>query len=361
MIAINNSIQQTLIFCIVFFAVLFLFISTKKSEELFPNSVTKELKGLAIFGVIFCHIGYFLVTDPRFLYPLSTIAGISVDLFLFLSGLGLTLSTLKKSQSVKNFYTSHLSKLFTPFWIVLIGFLSLDFLVLHIHYPWQDILKAFFGIFTRADIYKDFDSPLWYFTFILFYYLLFPLVFNKKYPWLSALIIYTASYFILTLNLSWIQNVSYFYSLHIVAFPLGICAAWLLQMKTDALLKIKSKFQSGIFHYSLITFLLLGIGYLSYHSGTGTVNTQQWVSICAVLAIILLFLIKNIECKLLYIFGIYSYEIYLFHWPLMYRYDFLYHHLPASLATILYLALFIPLAWLLQKISHYIDKVVFKM
>jgi len=45
--------------------------------------------------------------------------------------------------------------------------------------------------------------------------------------------------------------------------------------------------------------------------------------------------------------GTYSYEMYLLHWPLLSRYDFLYRTLPASLATFAYLALFIGLGWIM--------------
>jgi peptidoglycan/LPS O-acetylase OafA/YrhL len=51
--------------------------------------------------------------------------------------------------------------------------------------------------------------------------------------------------------------------------------------------------------------------------------------------------------------GIYSFEIYLLHWPLLSRYNFLFKFLPAGLATFLYLPILLGLAYLMNKL---IDK-----
>jgi len=62
-----------------------LFLTFKKSQhtDVFPISVTQELKGLGILTVVFAHFAYMKVTNPEFLFPLSIIAGVGVDLFRF--------------------------------------------------------------------------------------------------------------------------------------------------------------------------------------------------------------------------------------------------------------------------------------
>ncbi|NCB12581.1 MAG: acyltransferase, partial [Erysipelotrichia bacterium] len=59
---------------------LVLFLTFKKSQhtDVFPISVTQELKGLGILTVVFAHFAYMKVTNPEFLFPLSIIAGVGV-------------------------------------------------------------------------------------------------------------------------------------------------------------------------------------------------------------------------------------------------------------------------------------------
>jgi peptidoglycan/LPS O-acetylase OafA/YrhL len=68
-------------------------------------------------------------------------------------------------------------------------------------------------------------------------------------------------------------------------------------------------------------------------------------------ALVIVFSLKRIEFKFLYVFGVFSFETYLLHWPLMSRYDVFFHYLPAWLAPLLWLPAFIVIGWLLQKIT----------
>jgi len=376
-ISINNPIQATWIFGIIFFIALLASIRRKPAGDFFSPSLTQELKGFAILAVVFSHIGYFLASDTRFLFPLSVMAGVGVNLFLLLSGLGLTASSLKNKLSVWQFYKKRLIKLFPPLWLTLIIFLSLDFFVLHLTYSWQVIAQAFVGIFRNANLYTDLNAPLWYFTLILFYYLIFPLVFSKKQPWLSALAIYLISFFLLKQAPTWLVNVSYMYEVHLLAFPLGVllgwlfygqCSIWRLVPKKlcglqcqiscfnnklkEAVNKIKP-----VIYYSAIIFLLIFIAYFTNHSGVGkSLAIEQQISIMTTLAVICLFMIKKIEFRLFYWFGLYSYEIYLIHWPLAYRYDLIFKYLPAWLAMIVYLVVALILGAGLRKLSKLIIK-----
>jgi peptidoglycan/LPS O-acetylase OafA/YrhL len=94
-IEIINASTQNIIFITLFLAVLLRSVKKIQTNHSFTPSTTEELKGIGILAVVFSHIGYFLVNDHRFLFPLSTIAGVGVNLFLFLSGMGLTFSSIK--------------------------------------------------------------------------------------------------------------------------------------------------------------------------------------------------------------------------------------------------------------------------
>ena len=348
--------METWIFSAILLIALLIFIKPRKITAWFPASLTTELKGAAILMIVLSHIGYFLVSDTRFLWPLSIMAGVGVNLFLFLSGFGLTASQLQKDLSIGQFYKRRLLKLFTPFWLSLLVFLLLDVLVLKINYSWAYLGKAFVGIFTHANLYEDINSPLWYFTFILGYYLLFPLVFSKKYPWLSALVLYLAGYLLIYFKPVQLDYVLHLYKVHIVAFPLGVLAARAIaKLKKPEILEKLSRGWRAIGYYLVLAGLLALFIYANYNSGIGvSPNYEQLMSTVAVLAIAGVFILKKVEFKLLSWFGLYSYEIYLWHWPLMYRYDIFYSWLPAWLATSLYLALFIGVGWAAAKVSEFI-------
>lgn len=366
LISINNPILQTWIFSLLLLAGLLVFIKPRKITEWFPTAVTTELKGAAILMIVLSHIGYFLVTDHRFLWPLSIMAGVGVNLFLFLSGFGLTASQLQKNLSIWQFYKRRLLKLFTPFWLSLLVFLVLDFFVLKIYYSWAFIGEAVIGFFKHADLYQDFNSPLWYFTFILGYYLLFPLVFLKKFPWLSAIILYLVGYLVIYFEPTKLDYVLHLYKVHIFAFPLGVLAAWVVTKlkKPESLEKFSRAVKVLVYYLTPLIFLGIFI-YANINSGIGEplsqefwksmlINKEQWMSIIAVIAISTIFIFKKVEFKLLSWFGLYSYEIYLLHWPIMYRYDLFYSWLPAWLATSLYLILFIGVGWLIKRLTELI-------
>lgn len=354
LISINNPRFETVIFAAVFLIALLIFIKPRKISEWFPATLTTELKGLAILMIVLSHIGYFLVNDHQFLWPLTIMAGVGVNLFLFLSGFGLTASSLQKDLSVIQFYRRRLLKLFTPFWLSLAVFLLMDFFILKITYSWAFIGKAIVGIFTHADLYQDLNSPLWYFTFILGYYLLYPLVFSKKCPWLSALALYLIGYLVIYFKPVQLDYVLHLYKIHIIAFPLGVLAAWAItKLKNPEILEKLSRGWYAIGYYSILAGLLALFVYANINSGIGgSACLEQWMSILAVLAISLVFILKKIEFRLFYWFGLYSYEIYLWHWPIMYRYDIFYSWLPAWLATVIYLAFFVGLGWLVFKLTN---------
>lgn len=325
---------------------------------------TQELKGVAILMVIFGHVGYFLAKDSRFLYPLSVAAGVGLNIFLFLSGYGITSSALKAKLSIRAFYTKRLLGLYVPLWLMLTCVLILFFVLLRVTFPIGTIIRSYVGFFPRADIFIDINSPLWYFTFIVFYYLLFPLVFFKRYPLVSALLVLGISLFIVNLKLPVTVDLQRLYKLHTLAFPLGMMAAPLVNYNN--IIKLKTKFQTltevtkkliYLLRYVILCLLVYIVCYTAINSGVGeSVAREQLVSLVTAGGIILLMLFKRIQSKILIIIGIYSYEIYLIHWPLMYRFDVLYKFLPAGIATAVYIVILIFLGMLFHKICEVLIK-----
>ncbi|MDD4804475.1 MAG: acyltransferase [Candidatus Pacebacteria bacterium] len=359
-IEISNMAQSTQIFLVIFVIAL-LFTFKKKTTSGLSLHLTQELKGLSILAVVFSHLGYSLVNNHNFLFPLSILGGVGVNIFLFLSGYGMVTSSLSKEISIPTFYKNQLLKLYKPFWLTLIFLFILDFLILNKVYSLGYIGQSLLGFFPRADLFLDVNSPLWYFTFIVFYYLLFPLIFYRKRPWVSGILIGLISYFMILLNPSILKQVMYLYKLHFVAFPLGVFIGGLVFKYKDILFEIikKQNWQNikhfktikRVSYHSFIIFLLCLISYTAYYSHVGDAPwLEQTTSMITSLAIILLFLISKFEKRLFYLFGIFSYEIYLIHWPILSRFDIFYRFIPAWLATILYLVFFIFIGWIIKKI-----------
>ncbi|MEN9921367.1 MAG: hypothetical protein RLZZ517_345 [Candidatus Parcubacteria bacterium] len=356
-LSISNPILSTYIFIGIFLSVL-LFSYSRSNKPGLTIAKTQELKGFAICTVLFAHIGYFLSNQHEFLFPLSILAGVGVNLFLFLSGYGLTISNLTKEEKVIQFYKRRMLRLLIPFWVVLITYLVLDYFVLHIIYTKQFIVQSFFGIFPHANIFSDLNSPLWYMTLILFYYLIFPIVFFRKKPWLTAILLYMISWIVFKIDSVQLDSVIGLYKVHMLAFPLGVMSVWFSKKQEiqNIFKKIIHIFDIKYIRYSVYAVLLCFISYFSIHSGVGQgTSIEQKISLLTLFFILILAIVRRGEFKFLTLLGIYSYEIYLIHWPLMYRYDFLYSHLYVWVATVLYIPLLIGLGFVLKKVS---DRIV---
>ncbi|MEI6420030.1 MAG: acyltransferase [bacterium] len=359
-IQISNSLESTYIFISILIVGLILTFRKKTTQGLSKN-ITQELKGFAILAVVFSHIGYYLVSDNTFLFPLTIAAGVGVNIFLFLSGYGLVISATSKKISILHFYRYKLTNLYIPMWCSVIFFTILDYFVLNITYNLEYIWQSLLGFFPQANIFTDINSPLWYFTLIIFYYLLFPLVFSRKQPWLSGIYIFIISFLIILWNPPFINQIAHLYKLHIIAFPLGVFIAGLVYKYKNNLKELWQKINyvklfKKILYPCFVGLLICIISYTAYYSNVGgNYWLEQTTSILTCGAIIILFLISKFENRLLYLFGIYSYEIYLMHWPIMSRFDIFYHYLPAWLATLVYLGLFISISLFIQKI-----KLIFK-
>ena len=365
-------------FVVIAFAILVLFTTFKQSthSDVFPVSVTNELKGLGILTVVFAHFAYMKVTNADFLFPLSIIAGVGVDLFLFMSGFGLTVGMLKRPMKTVDFYKKRVIKIFIPFWIALIIMFIADALFMDKTYSVGYIIKSMLGFFPTADGFGDVNSPFWYITWMIMFYLLYPLVFFKDKPWLSAIILAVIATIIGTFNIFDLGS-NWLHRLHTVAFSMGIILAWLLQVKEGE----KNRFieyikdfrdNSKDMKYIVIAIMFVIVFYVSQRTGAGSWPTltsilgqgffvEQLMSIVIMLAFTVIFILKKVDSKFLTMYGVYSYEVYLIHWPLMAKYDIFFVYLPAWAAVIAWLVAFILVSMLLQRlvtpVSNFVDKI----
>lgn len=368
LITVENVEQSTWI--VIAACVVALLASFRKTRhtELFPVPVTQELKGLGMLAIVFAHISYMLVTDNRFLYPLSIAAGVGVDLFLFMSGYGLTVGMLKKQLPVLEFFQRRLVKVFIPFWLVLAVLFTADTLLLDRQYGVAYIVQSFAGWFPRASAFEDVNSPFWYISWMLMFYVLYPFLFMPARPWLTALILAALANAFALLDPLHLQ-VNWLHRLHTNAFSLGILLAWWLQTN-PARVKTLQWFRNqsgGIGRYLVIGLGLWGAVTLASQNTTGHWPVLSgWLkaagfddgffigqasSLLTMALLVIVFSMKRLDNRCLHLFGVYSYETYLLHWPLMARYDVFFQHLPAWAATLLWLVAFLAIGWCLQKIT----------
>ena len=366
-ITLTDDIYQTnlIVIAILIAVVLFTF-RRAKHTDLFPISVTQELKGLGILTVVFAHFAYMLVTNADFLFPLSIIAGVGVDLFLFMSGYGLTVGMLKKPLPVLEFYKRRVIKIFIPFWVAIIIIFAADAIFLDKNYGVSYMIQSLLGWFPTANGSEDVNSPFWYITWMMMFYALFPLVFSTKRPWLSAIILAVIATLIgvynpLEMGDNWLHR------LHTVAFSLGIVFAWALfetKDKENKLVKALKKFrnEAKVMPLVVIALMLAIVVYMSLHTTSSHWPTltailgkgffvDQLTSLIIMFAFIVIFSLKKFDNKFFAIYGLYSFEVYLIHWPLIGRYDIFFNILPAWAAVVAWIISFILISWLLQKIT----------
>ena len=372
----DNLFLSTNIVIVALVAVILFTFKKSQHTDIFPISVTQELKGLGILTVVFAHFAYMKVTNTDFLFPLSIIAGVGVDLFLFMSGYGLTIGMLKKPMPVLDFYKRRVIKIFIPFWVALILIFAADAIFLGIFYPVPYMIQSLLGWFPTAVGFGDVNSPFWYITWMMMFYILFPLVFIVSKPWLSAIILAVIATVIGTLNHLEMGD-NWLHRLHTVAFSMGIVCAWLLMEtkdKQNKLVKAIKKFRnnSNLLRLIIIALMFLIVAYMSLHTTANHWPTltsilgkgfyvDQFTSIIIMIAFIVIFSLKKLDNKFLSIYGVYSFEVYLIHWPLIGRYDIFFDFLPSWAAVIAWMISFILVSILLSKIvapiSAWVDKI----
>lgn len=358
-IPITAAVTQTRWVILALGAAIFLTLQKKPALAL-TKEATQELKGFAILAVLFAHIGYALVDDTQFLFPVSISAGVAVNLFLFLSGYGLARSSARVPLSALAFYRKRLQGLYLPFWIALIGVLALDAFRIGRTYPLAETIVAFLGFFPRADLLQDINSPLWYFTFIIGHYLLFPLAYRHARPIRSALAFGAISLTLPSFPWPILAGVQPLYKLHALAFPLGLFTAGLTRRFGAHLDALHARWQAWdrrvgrqafLLRIGAASLLVIPFAFLSLNAAIGQgAWREQGVSLVTMAVVLLLFLVKPFESRFLKGMGAYSYEIYLLHWPLLSRHDGLYGWLPASVATVGWVGLLAGLGLALRRV-----------
>jgi peptidoglycan/LPS O-acetylase OafA/YrhL len=255
--------------------------------------------------------------------------------------------------------------------VALVVLFAADALVLGRTYPATYMLRSLLGWFPRADSIEDVNSPFWYISWLLMFYVLFPWLFMPARPWLTALLFAIIANTVAVLDPLHLQ-VDWLHHLHTNAFSLGVLLAWVLRTepgRSNRALEVLQKLRALPMpqRSALVLALIVAAGYCAAHHVAGmwprssamlhaagfdeNFFVEQFASLLAMAALIGAAMLKRVESRFLHLFGTYSFETYLLHWPLLSRYDVFFRHLQPWLAPFVWLATFIGAGWLLQKVT----------
>ncbi len=152
-----------------------------------------ELMGVAILFVILFHVG--LPRDNAF-FGLKRMGNIGVDIFLFLSGMGLWFSWTKK-PSLRQFYLRRFLRIYPTWLLVACLYYIPDYLHLELtrhHGQSVNIIDLIGDITINWDFWLQDELTFWYIPAIMFFYLLSPFYMRliTKHPiyrWLPVIMI----------------------------------------------------------------------------------------------------------------------------------------------------------------------------
>lgn len=268
------------------------------------------LKGSALLLMLSYHIGGVL-QFRNFVH-----GEVGVDLFLIVSGF--TLALTAGSRGARDFLVRRFSRIFPAYWFALTLFLFLDWKVRSLTWPWQSLVLHFAGLhaFGPEKYFFNINDSFWFISLIVPLYLVFLAIKAK----LEQIELVTTVGALLTLAAclaygSTGHNAGLIHAgIRIPSFFAGVVAGLLLKRPTWTL------------HASWpLALALLSVVYLTF-----TRSVQFFYTLAAV--VITYFLLTAYQrlkqapgpkqaFALLEWLGVYSYEIFLLHQPLIRDYN----------------------------------------
>lgn len=335
------------------------------------SSISKHrdlLLGIATFWVAWFHsydVDFSAVKALSFLNIgsllecLKLIGNCGVDIFLFLSGIGLYFS-FSKNPDVPSFYRRRFLRVFPGSFVVALIVTVLS----PIENVWYFLARITFldYFFLKSDF-----MPFWYISSILLLYLLFPLFYRlieKLRYWGAAIII---GFSVLIFILLYFVDYDYLYQMEMLlarvpVFVAGIVIAPLVK-KGHEISNVKALIicLSGIIYFPLL-FVLMG----ALPADLKFVKHYLYCPLAIFIVIIIPFICSHIKHSFLNkpfeFLGLYSLEVYLIH-PLLYVYmsdtiAFFKEHkfLCAITAMAVALILAIILKFVIKKITEFLER-----
>ena len=272
-------------------------------KDRFPG--VDALKGFAILMVILYHAGGVLILP-------DTLHGeLGVDIFLLLSGYLLSLSS--SESPTREFLSRRFIRIFPTYWMALALFAVLGTTLRHCEFTRLDILLHVVGLHAtvRGANFSDINDSFWYITTILVLYL----VFLAMRRWVRDLPLVLGVGGLMTLLC--LLPFPQFGSLaaRLPGFFIGVCLG---QLRRGGEFRLQPGF---FFTAGVVSFVVL-----EWQGMTGIRSPFTAIAITAVFALIYRLLqpwrVGRLLLGPIEFLGVYSYEIYLFHQPLIREYNY---------------------------------------
>ncbi|WP_162852607.1 acyltransferase family protein [Dinghuibacter silviterrae] len=323
----------------------------------------EALMGLAILWIMLFHAEVVL---PK---PLSWIQETGyggVDIFLFLSGLGLYYS-LAKDARVGRFYWNRFIRILPTYWAVIILATLMEYVVLHRHTPWVEL----FYELSTTGFWLNATKFDWYVPSLLVLYLVFPLFF-RAFRARGAMA--TGVVVVLGVALSLAITATRFnylliFTTRIPIFFLGAQAGYMIRENRSKADSPAALLAGGAPLWGQLALFGLGLAGLvaAFHFFT---PQQRWwngtwwypfIFITPALCNGLAFLFDRFPARALRWCGRYSLEIYLVHTLVFGLHKETARFFPNDfVAYAVYVVISLPLAWVLNKVMGFITRIFTK-
>lgn len=222
------------------------------------NKYRKEIMGFAIIWVMCLHC-YAKLTEELHIPVVAFVfsqGNLGVEIFLFLSGIGLYYSMSKDSAPLP-FYWRRIKRVVLP-WLLL----SCPYWIVKTVIADREGLGSFFLNWTGFSFWRDGITTVWYVAFIILLYFLYPVVFRIQQKKSIFLFVMIGVVFLVNFAMLWLCP-AYYEKTEIALSRIPI---FLLGSYVGALLKNKAwnnRKQVGFAVYTLVLLVLYVLGIIS--------------------------------------------------------------------------------------------------
>jgi len=293
----------------------------KKKSTFLDFSQTEQLRGLAMLFVVIGHFWHHVCNENGLFFAFGDY---SVTLFLLLSGYGLMSSHMTRQITAREFFLKRVRKIFIPYWLVTIGIIIADYILLQKYYQVHELLLTFAGINLSKTLHY-FDYARWFITLLLIEYLVFFCCAKLWKPLAATSALFLFSFLLILLRHYELFSLGARHQL--IAFPLGCLMAAIGPIKSWHKVNIRQQ-TTMITLVSLVmfSFYLIDLRPIDNYI-IGKTMTYLHIYILPFLFCLLCILSISLlastgyTSQFLGLCGNLSYELYLIHGPLLIKYN----------------------------------------